>query len=370
MQNKVLFISNTANFSKFNRPFMRWFREQNWQVDYVSAGEEEISDCSNQHVIPIGRSPYNFKNITAYNILKKILLLNNYDIIHCHTPMGGVLGRLAAKNSKLRAKIIYTAHGFHFYKGAPLINWLIYYPIEKYFAKYTDILITVNEEDYNIAKRKFTSCKNINKIDGVGVDLERFKPCNKETKDMLRNTFGYKVSNFIILYVAEFTERKNHRLLIDAIEKINEDIKELKVLFAGTGPLLDKYKKEIKNAGLLETVLFLGYRNDIEKLCNIADIAVSPSKQEGLPIGITECIASGLPIVCSEIRGHSDIIVNGRNGLLFNLNKPNKMINSIIKLYSERNLRNTIVENNLNERKKYSLDTAIIMMAEIYKQCM
>jgi len=369
MHNKVLFISNTANFSKFNRPFMRWFREQNWQVDYVSAGEEKILDCDNQYAISIGRSPYNIMNISAYIQLKKILL-NDYDIIHCHTPMGSVLGRLAAKNVKTKAKVIYTAHGFHFYKGAPLINWLVYYPIEKYFAKYTDILVTINEEDYEIAKRKFSLCKNISKIDGVGVDLARFKPCNEEAKNRLRNTFGYNISDFIILYAAEFTARKNHRILIDALEKIKEDIKELKVVFVGTGPLLEKYKDEIRDTGLSETVFFLGYRNDVEKLCNIADIAVSPSKQEGLPIGVAECLASGLPVVCSKIRGHIDVISDGRNGLLFDLYNPNQMVYFIIELYNNNYLKKEINQNNLNDREKYSLDTAIIKMAEIYKQCM
>jgi len=367
MQNKILFISNTANFSKFNRPFMRWFRNQNWQVDYVSAGEEEILDCDNQYAIPIGRSPYNIKNISAYIQLKK-LLLNDYNIIHCHTPMGSILGRLAAKNVKTKAKVIYTAHGFHFYKGAPLLNWLVYYPIEKYFAKYTDILITINEEDYQIARRKFSLCKNIRKIDGVGVDLGRFKSCNEEKKNKLRDTFGYSKSDFIILYVAEFTERKNHRLLIDAIKKINKNIKELKVIFAGTGPLLDKYRREINNTGLPDKVLFLGYRNDIEKLCNIADIAVSPSKQEGLPIGITECLASGLPVVCSKIRGHIDVIADRRNGLLFDLNKPVQMVDSIIKIYNDCNFRDIIIKNNLNDRGKYSLNTAIINMVKIYEK--
>jgi glycosyltransferase EpsD len=149
---KILFVSNTANFSKFNRPFMRWFREQGWQVDYVSMGEEAIFDCDNQYTICMARNPFNLKNFKAYKELKNILT-NDYDIIHCHTPMGGCLTRLAAKKTK--TKVIYTAHGFHFFKGAPLINWLVYYPIEKYLSKYTDCLITINQEDFNIANEKF-----------------------------------------------------------------------------------------------------------------------------------------------------------------------------------------------------------------------
>jgi glycosyltransferase EpsD len=152
MPKKILFVSNTANFSKFNRPFMRWFREQGWQVDYASAGEETVSDCDNHYTVCIARSPFNPGNLRAYRELKA-LLVNDYDIIHCHTPMGACLARLAARRS--RAKVIYTAHGFHFFKGAPLLNWLVFYPIEKYLSKYTDCLVTINEEDYYRAGKKF-----------------------------------------------------------------------------------------------------------------------------------------------------------------------------------------------------------------------
>lgn len=152
--NKILFLSNTANFSKFNRPFMQWFKEQGWQVDYCSAGEEKVLDCDNQFSINIARSPFNLKNLQGLKQLKDILANGNYQILHCHTPMGGVLGRLAAlklwKQGKL--KVIYTAHGFHFYKGAPLVNWLLYYPMEKFLAQWTDVIITINEEDYERAK--------------------------------------------------------------------------------------------------------------------------------------------------------------------------------------------------------------------------
>ena len=156
---KILFVSNTANFSKFNRPFMRWFKQQGWRVDYASAGEEQIFDCDSQYTICIARMPFSLKNIKAYKELRNILIQNDYDIIHCHTPMGGFLARLTARKSK--AKVIYTSHGFHFYKGAPLLNWLLYYPIEKYLAQYTDCIITINKEDFYLAKKKFKICNVI-----------------------------------------------------------------------------------------------------------------------------------------------------------------------------------------------------------------
>ena len=154
---KILFVSNTANFSKFNRPYMKWCKENGWQVDYVSAGEEPVVDCDNDIKIDLPRSPFSTKLFSSIHQMKKILRNNNYDIIHCHTPMGGVVARIAArKYRKAGTKIIYTAHGFHFYKGAPLLNWLCYYPVEKYLAKFSDAIITINREDYDRAKKKFS----------------------------------------------------------------------------------------------------------------------------------------------------------------------------------------------------------------------
>lgn len=136
---------------------MHWFKEQGWQVDYCSAGEENVLDCDNQYSICIVRSPFSLKNFKALKQLKELLKNNKYDILHCHTPMGGVIGRLAAKKlwKAGKIKVIYTAHGFHFYKGAPLINWIIYYPIEKWLSHFTDIIVTINEEDYEKAKASF-----------------------------------------------------------------------------------------------------------------------------------------------------------------------------------------------------------------------
>lgn len=157
-QHKVLFLSNTANFSKFNLPYMRWFHGQGWQVDYASAGEESVPDCDRQYKISIARSPLHiFKNLRGLRELKRLLHENHYDILHCHTPMGGVLGRLAARKlwKEHKIKVIYTAHGFHFYKGAPLLNWLLYYPMEKWLSRCTDVIVTINEEDYERAKKSF-----------------------------------------------------------------------------------------------------------------------------------------------------------------------------------------------------------------------
>lgn len=175
---KILFVSNTANFQKFNLPFMRDLRDKGWQVDYASPADEPVTECDNFVNLDMPRSPLHvLKILKAIKVLRRHLEKSGYDIIHCHTPVGSVVARLAARRlwRQKKVKVIYTAHGFHFYKGASLLNWLVYYPIEKHLAKFTDVLITINEEDYQLARRKFRA-KEIVKMDGVGVDLGKFAP--------------------------------------------------------------------------------------------------------------------------------------------------------------------------------------------------
>jgi glycosyltransferase EpsD len=351
---------------------MRWFRQQGWQVDYVSDGEIHIPDCDNQYAIPIKRNPYNLLyNIKAYKELKKILTQNDYDIIHCHTPVGGVLGRLAAKSMKLRAKIIYTAHGFHFYKGAPLVNWLIYYPVEKYLAQYTDVLITINDEDYKIAVNNFKTCKNIHKINGVGIDLKVFYRRNIIEKKQLKKKLGFNEEDYIITNVAEINKNKNQIMLIKALPKLRPHIHNLKVLFIGNynySNIKKKLDKLVRILKLQDTVRFLGYRDDIGELTAISNIGFSASIREGLPVNIIEAMACGIPVVCSSNRGHNSLIDNNASGLLFSDSK--EMIECILKIYSSKLFSGTLSENASENSKKYERDLIISKMAEIYTQFM
>lgn len=362
---KILFISNTANFSKFNRPFMRWFKDQGWTVDYCSPGEENILDCDKQYSISIARSPFSLKNINALQELKKILNENKYDILHCHTPMGAVIGRLAAKKlwKQGKIKVIYTAHGFHFYKGAPLLNWLLYYPMEKWLSHYEDTLVTINNEDYERTK----AWGRTYKIDGVGVNLSRFHPISVEEKAIVRKELGFSKNDFIITIVAELNKNKNQIMLVRNIETLKNSIPNLKVLLIGKEslPIVRNYVTQNK---LEEYIFFWGYRNDVDKLTMISDIAFSASLREGLPINIIEAMACGIPVVCSDNRGHRSLIRNGDTGFIFNPKSDVQMTNDILQLYNEPELRKNMGKRNTEESKKYSVEIALKRMAEIYKE--
>jgi glycosyltransferase EpsD len=364
MVNKVLFVSNIANFSKFNRPFMRWFKQHGWQVDYVSAGEEKVLDCDNQYAISLARSPYSLKNFMAYKELKTILL-NGYSIIHCHTPVGGFLTRIAARKGK--AKVIYTAHGFHFYKGAPLLNWLIYYPVESFLEKYTDCLVTVNEEDFCFAYKNFKRCQ-LFKIDGVGVDLDKFHPVSTNEKNSFRNRLGYAADDFIVINVAEINKNKNQIALVKILPKLKKYIPNIKILFVGydnhphVKDLVARYK-------LNSVVHFLGYRDDVNILVAMSNVLFSASKREGLSINIIEAMACDTPIVCSKNRGHNQLIDDGISGLLFSINDKKEMIERIVSIYKNHSLAMKLSAAAMEASKRFSVDIVVSQMEKIYMKC-
>jgi glycosyltransferase EpsD len=213
-------------------------------------------------------------------------------------------------------------------------------------------------------------CRRLVHINGVGVDTNRFHPVSLPEKEQLRKQFGFCSGDFIILYIAEFIPRKNHGFLIHQIPVLRKHIATLKVVFAGKGELLENCKKKVEEINAAGIVFFPGYRTDIEIFCQIADIHVSPSKQEGLAVSNIEAMASGLPLVCSKIRGAVDVVTEGRNGFFFELNNPGKMVDLIITLYKSPELRRTITRNNVADAQKFSVDTAMEKMAEIYKQFM
>ncbi len=363
---KVLFTSHTANFSKFNRPFMRWLKEQGFEVHYASAGEEEVLDCDTHFTVPFSRNPLKVSNIKAYHQLKKILAQNKYDIIHTHTPVGSVITRLAARATRKNGThVIYTAHGFHFFKGAPLLNWLTYYPVEKVMSKYTDTLVTINKEDYEIAKNKFYT--NVHYVAGVGIDPKKFDfTMTKAEKIKLRKSLGLKESDFVMIYPAELNKNKNQLLLIKSLAHLVKDHTDIHLLLPGGDSLNGYYQQHVDEMGLAKNVHFLGYRSDIPQLLKIADLSVSSSKREGLPVNIMEAMYVGMPIIATDCRGNRDLVRNNFNGFLIAQNDIQAVVNSIEKLYRDSILRMKFAQNGKKIIEDYLLSKIIIKISRVY----
>ncbi len=309
---------------------MKWFKEQAWEVHVAANGNMELPYVDKKYDIPIQRSPLKLQNFYAYKELASIIKHNKYNIIHCHTPMGGVLARLAARKARKQGtRVIYTAHGFHFCKGAPLINWLIYYPIEKGLASYTDCLITINQEDYTLAMRHRFKAERIERVHGIGVDTERFKPVKEFHKQNVKMQFGYKPSDFLMFYAAEFNKNKNQQLLLHSLSLLKNKVPHAKLLLAGNGPLMEDCKKLAVQLGIAEMVHFLGYRTDIVALLPMCDIAVASSLREGLPVNIMEAMACGLPVVATDNRGHRELVLNNENGWIVDRDDIEEMSNKM-----------------------------------------
>lgn len=367
---KVLFIANHRGFSKFNAPYMQWFQQQGWQVDNASPGI--MVDCiDNQYDVDILRSPFSIRNFKAYLQLKKIIEENDYNIIHVHTPMGAFLGRLAAKKARKKGtKVIYTAHGFHFFKGSKKLNWMLYYPIELLQADDMDAIVTINQEDFELAQKKELAHGNVFKIDGVGVNLTRFVPLEQKEIIEIRNSINLSQDDFVILYTSQFVVRKNHRFIIDLIPTILKSVPNAKFVFVGGGPTEQECKNQAKSLGVYDSIRFLGFRSDVPNLCGISDLHVSASMQEGQGINNIEAMATGCPLVISNIRGHRDVCVHGRNGYLYALDKPQEFVGYVIKIAKDKNLRLELSKNNIKDAQKFSIEREVEEMAKIYKKLM
>ncbi|KQX51980.1 glycosyltransferase family 4 protein [Paenibacillus sp. Root444D2] len=341
MPKKVLLCATVDyHFKAFHVPYMKWFKEQGWEVHVAANGNMDLPYVDEKFNVPIQRSPFNRTNIKAYAELKSIIDENKYDIIHCHTPMGGVLARIAARNVRRNVtKVIYTAHGFHFYQGAPVLNWLVYYPLEKFLSYFTDCLITINEEDYQLAVYRRFRASRIEYVHGVGVDTERFRPIQESQKRELKQTIGYQADDILLFYAAEFNQNKNQQLLLQALASVKDDVPNAKLLLAGEGLLKEQCQELAKEIGIADRVDFLGFRNDIDRLLPMCDIAVASSLREGLPVNIMEAMACGLPIIASENRGHRELVQNDHNGWLTAPNDQAAMAEKIKLLAQNKELR-------------------------------
>lgn len=328
---KVLFCATVDyHFKAFHLPYLKWFADQGWEVHVAANGNIHLPYVTQKYNIPLQRSPISVQNFHAYKKLKSIIHQNKYNIIHCHTPMGGVIARLATRKARREGtKVIYTAHGFHFCKGSPFINWLLYYPIERSLATTTDCLITINQEDYNLAVKHRFQAGNIKLIHGVGVDIERYIPVTESEKEKLRHENGYKSKDFLMFYAAEFNKNKNQSFLIRVLARLKSEMPHTKLLLAGEGPLMEECKKIATQLGVTNMVHFLGYRNDIASLLQMCDLAVASSYREGLPVNIMEAMACGLPVVATDNRGHRELIINNKNGWIVDRDDINAMVDRI-----------------------------------------
>lgn len=342
MSKKVLITATVqSHICQFQKPLAKLLQENGYEVHIAARNNlAEKNGLKLEYVdkvfdIPFDRSPFSKRNITAYKELSKVLCENQYDIIHCNTPMGGVVTRLAANKYRKQGitKVFYTAHGFHFYNGAPIKNWLIYYPIEKTMSRITDKLVTITTEDYNLATKKFHS--DVYRIHGVGANSNKFYIMSDEEKQKLRQESGFSSSDKIVLNVGELLPNKNQKTAILAMKKVVQAIPDAKLLIAGNGSEHDNLVELINSNNLQDNVQMLGYTTQLFKYMNICDMLVACSFREGLPLNLMEAMLCGKPIVASKNRGHRELIQDGVNGFLVDVQDVDAYASKIISVLSD-----------------------------------
>lgn len=347
---RVLMLASVASMiDQFNMPNIQLLQELGYEVD-VACNFQQGNTCSLERIeqlkrrleqagvqyyqIDFERRILNFKQHgRAYFQVKEILKRKPYEFIHCHSPIGGVIGRLAGRAMKV--KVIYTAHGFHFYQGAPVLNWLVFYPVEKWLSRYTDILITMNGQDYNRAVRKFRA-KRVEYIHGVGIDSEKFSD-QKVNIEQKKESIGLSHDAFVLLSVGELNKNKNHSVIIRALAQLGNA--KCQYVICGKGEKQAELKQLAKKMGVDCQVHFLGFRTDVSELYASADIFLFPSKREGLPVALMEAMASGLPAVASRIRGNVDLVLDEETGYLVDTDHVEDYAEKVKKLMDEPEIR-------------------------------
>lgn len=367
---KILFVSNiakrvgsfsVASIAAAKECGMEYYYAANWDATSIKQRNEDEKKYGIKLIhIDLVRSPYSPKNIKAYLQLVDFINKEKIDYIHCNTPVGGILGRLAGKKCNVQ-KVIYQVHGFHFYNGAPIKNWMLYYPIEKWFAKITDAIITINKEDYERAKKfKLRNNGKVYYVPGVGMDLSQFE-LPENTRASKRKELGLKNSDIALISMGDLIKRKNYSLAIEVIAKCKNP--NIHYYICGKGPDEARLKKIVEKMNLEDKIYFLGFRTDIKELLRASDIFLFTSKQEGLARSLMEAMASGLPSVSSRIRGNIDLIEDTKCGFL--CSSINEYVNAIDNIISSSNY-SMYAEANYERVKMFNMESVIEAIKEIY----
>lgn len=364
---KVLYVTTVSRtINAFLIPHINMLLDNGYEVHCACSIDKPVDkELQRRGVkifeVPFSRNPLGIGNIKAFIKLEELQRINDYDIVHVHTPIAAIYGRLLKLNFP-SLRIIYTAHGYHFLKGGSKLGWILYYPIEKIMAKFTDVTININKEDYEITKEKLKP-KKCYLLNGVGLDLDKYKKLSSKEIQEKRKEFGLKDKDFVVLMVAEINKNKNHIQLINAMDILKDKYPNIKVLCIGDGTLKESLDKQIILRNLQNNIFMLGYRLDVNKLINISDIGILLSRREGLPRNIMEFMACGRKVIATDIRGCRDLICDETIGTLVNVDDYESTAKAIEKYYILNDKSFEVSE----KIRKYDIESINSELLKIYE---
>lgn len=364
---KVLYVTTVSRtINAFLIPHINMLLDNGYEVHCACSIDKPVDkELQRRGVkifeVPFSRNPLGIGNIKAFIKLEELQRINDYDIVHVHTPIAAIYGRLLKLNFP-SLRIIYTAHGYHFLKGGSKLGWILYYPIEKIMAKFTDVTININKEDYEITKEKLKH-KKCYLLNGVGLDLDKYKKLSSKEIQEKRKEFGIKDKDFVVLMIAEINKNKNHIQLINAMDILKDKYPNIKVLCIGDGTLKESLEKQIILRNLQNNIFILGYRLDVNKLINISDIGMLLSRREGLPRNIMEFMACGRKVIATDIRGCRDLICDETIGTLVNVDDYESTAKAIEKYYILNDKSFEVSK----EIRKYDIESINSELLKIYE---
>lgn len=371
---KILLVATVqSHICQFHKPLVKMLHAHGCEV-HVAARNNlaaknglELDFVEKIFNISFERSPFNRRNLSAYQQLKQIIDGGNYDVVHTNTPVGGIVGRLAARKARKNGcQVFYTAHGFHFFQGGSKKNWLIYYPIEKFMCRHTDELITITEEDFQLAQNKFRV--SVSHIHGIGANTGKYTAVSAAECLTLRKELGFTPEQKLIICTGELNTNKNQITAIRAMEDVVKKVPEAMLLLAGNGATYDDLQSAISELGLKERVKLLGYHTNLEKYVEVSDLILSCSKREGLPLNIVEGMLCKKPIVASINRGHKELVQNGKSGYLVGATDAASFASKITELLTDKALSNAFGEVGFSSAQAYTDQTVQFELEQIYKK--
>ncbi|OCN00656.1 glycosyl transferase family 1 [Clostridium sp. W14A] len=336
---KILFAASTLSHIKnFHLPYLQEFHNRGYEVWVAANSIESIPYADHVVALPFAKSLLTFQNVKAIFLARKLLKKQNFDTVSTHTALASAVVRAAILMLHKKPKVFCTIHGYLFHENDGLKKWIYLLP-EKICARVTNVLMVMNHEDYEIAERHHLYKEELDYINGMGIDLEKFVPATGEEKQAIRKKVGLAENDFLFVYAAEFSKRKNQAFLIRSFAEVCQEYPHMKLLLAGNGVLLEECKELVHQLHKEEQIIFLGYVSNMRDLYVACDACVSTSNIEGLPFNIMEAMACGLPVVASDIKGHRELTKGGRAGMLFKNNDSGELQKAIKLIYEQHNFR-------------------------------